>query len=126
MTADNVIPLRSGAGSPAPGPRVPVDLDGVGDRYTALLEARHRGDPLEIALLEGACADDVPGLVAEIGRKETLRRELADEVDRLREVLGAHGLVDELYDADDYDPDHDLSLCQPRDVVTELLPGVSY
>lgn len=36
---------------------------------------------------------------------------------------------DDAYDADDYDPDYDLSLCQPgepvRDVVTVELPGVS-
>lgn len=71
-----------GAGIP-PAPAFPADLDGIGDRYTALLEARTAGDGRAVRLLEAACADDVPALVDEIARVERLRVELAAELDRL-------------------------------------------
>lgn len=79
-----------GAGSvPAPGPRpAPVDLDGIGERYTALLEARAVGDWYKARLLEGACSDDVPALRDEVARVEALRVELAAQVDRLTAILG--------------------------------------
>lgn len=74
-----------GAGTPAPGaPRVPpVDLDGIGDRYTAYAEAVAAGDGPLIRLLAMACADDIPAMQAELIRVERLRQELADELDRL-------------------------------------------
>jgi len=84
------------AGSPASGPRpTPVDLDAVGDRYTALLEARATGDTDTVRLLEGACADDVPALVDEIARVQLLRAELGAEVDRLRDALIRLGWKDD-------------------------------
>jgi hypothetical protein len=77
-----VIQLFPGVGvAPAPGPR--VDLDAIGDRYTALLEARETAPTSVIALLAAACADDIPALVAEIAYVERLRVELAAELDRV-------------------------------------------
>ena len=88
----NVVAFPGVGVLPAPGPRpVPADLDGIGDRYTELLEARHRlarferpADAAAVRLLEAACADDVPVLREEVHRVELLRRELADELDRIR------------------------------------------
>lgn len=70
-----------GAASIPPAPVRPADLDAIGDRYTALLEARAAGDEKEIALLAAACADDVPAMRDEIARVEALRAELAAELE---------------------------------------------
>lgn len=69
----DVIRLFPGAGPPAPGR---PDLDGVGDRYISLLEARAAGDDIVVELLSAACADDVPALRDEIHR---LQRELGGD-----------------------------------------------
>lgn len=69
-----------GAGTPAPGgtpPTLAVDLDGVADRYTAYREAVTAGDGYAARLLAMACADDIPGMQAEITR-------LTVELDRVR------------------------------------------
>lgn len=79
-----------GAGIP-PAPALPADLDAIGDRYTALLEARERGDARTIRLLSAACADDVPALVDEIARVEALRVELARHLDRIYELHDLDG-----------------------------------
>lgn len=79
-----------GAGIP-PAPARAADLDAIGERYTALLEARAAGDTFVIRLLEGACADDVPVLRDEVARVEALRVELAAELDRLHELRGTDG-----------------------------------
>lgn len=104
---DNVRFLPGASTTLAPGPRPgPPDLDAVGDRYTALLEARDTSPTSVIALLAGASADDVPALVGEVHRVDQLRRELVTAVDGLagtiatvralhqeREVPGPDGLV---------------------------------
>nr|WP_223874883.1 hypothetical protein [Salinispora vitiensis] len=76
-----------GAGvMPAPGPRpAPADLNTMTSRYTAYADARDSGRQPDVALLAAAVADDVPGWVAEVHRLEALRRELAAELDRLRD-----------------------------------------
>lgn len=71
-----------GAGIP-PAPAHPVDLDAIGERYTALLEARAAGDDDLTRLLAAACADDVPALRDEVARVEALRVELAAELENL-------------------------------------------
>ncbi|SCL16460.1 hypothetical protein GA0074692_0035 [Micromonospora pallida] len=81
-----VIPLFPGAGTtPAPAgpPRLPADLDGIGERYTAYVEARDSG-AWTVNLYARLCADDIPALRDEIHHLEALRRELADELDRIR------------------------------------------
>ncbi|TBL44280.1 hypothetical protein EYA84_02200 [Verrucosispora sp. SN26_14.1] len=71
---------------PAPGPRaVPADLDAMGERYVAYAEARDTpGREHETNLLARAVADDAPAWLGEVARVEQLRRELADELNRLR------------------------------------------
>lgn len=75
-----------GAGvMPAPGPRAPADLDAMTRRYTAYRSARDGGRLRSAALLAAAVADDVPAWRDEVHRLEMLRRELAAELDRLRD-----------------------------------------
>lgn len=54
--------------APAGPPRHTLDLDAVADRWTDLLDARHRGDTAAARHLEAALADDVPLLREEIHR----------------------------------------------------------
>ncbi|WP_330438796.1 hypothetical protein OHB44_27895 [Micromonospora sp. NBC_00821] len=66
----NVIPFP-GVGhmqAPAGPPARRLDLDAVADRWTDLLDARHRQDATAVQLLEAALAEDVPLLREEIHR----------------------------------------------------------
>lgn len=76
-----------GAGvMPAPGPRpAPADLYAMTGRYAAYADARDGGRQPDAALLARAVADDVPAWRDEVHRLEALRRELAAELDRLRD-----------------------------------------
>jgi hypothetical protein len=69
---------------PAPGP---ADLDAIGDRYTALCEARERDETLTVRLLALAVAEDVPVLRDEVGRVVRERDGLAADVGHLRGQL---------------------------------------
>ncbi|NIL41585.1 hypothetical protein HCB17_10665 [Salinispora arenicola] len=57
----------------------------MGERYIAYVEARDTGRQRDAALLAHAVADDVPAWRDEVARLEMLRRELAAELDRLRD-----------------------------------------
>lgn len=74
----NVIALRGPGSVPAPAgpPRLTVDLDAVGDRWTDLLDARHRGDTAAARHLEAALAEDVPALREEIHRLQVALSEV--------------------------------------------------
>ncbi|MGW4467499.1 hypothetical protein [Micromonospora sp. NPDC004704] len=78
MPTSNVVPFPGASRELALGPPVVVDLDGVGDRYTELCEARAAGNTTKAALLAAACADDIPALQALISR---LQRALRGESD---------------------------------------------
>ncbi|XTZ18163.1 hypothetical protein ACQSSU_12715 [Micromonospora echinospora] len=81
----NVIRFPGAGSVPAPAgpPRLPADLDGIGERYTAYVEARDSG-AWTVNLHARLCADDIPALRDEIHRLEGLRAELAAELDRLQ------------------------------------------
>ena len=66
--------LKTACAGIHPAQRRPVDLDAIGDRYTELLEARHRGDEQAGQLIAQACADDIPAMADELYR---LRDQLA-------------------------------------------------
>ncbi|WP_238380322.1 hypothetical protein [Salinispora tropica] len=76
-----------GAGvMPAPGPRpAPADLYAMTSRYVTYADARDSGRQPDAGLLAAAVADDVPAWRDEVARLEMLRRELAAELDRLRD-----------------------------------------
>ncbi|MDG4832395.1 hypothetical protein O7627_24250 [Solwaraspora sp. WMMD1047] len=85
---DNVRYLPGASVVLAPG-RPRADRDAIGDRYTALCEARAHAATSVIAMLAEACADDVPVLVDELHQAEQLRRELATAVDELADTIAA-------------------------------------
>lgn len=70
--------------APAGPPRLLPDLDAMTSRYAAYVDARDNGRQPDAALLAAAVADDVPAWRHEVHRLETLRRELAAELDRLQ------------------------------------------
>lgn len=70
--------------APAGPPRLLPDLDAMTSRYAAYADARDSGRQPDAALLAAAVADDVPAWRHEVHRLETLRRELAAELDRLQ------------------------------------------
>ncbi|GLH97378.1 hypothetical protein [Phytohabitans aurantiacus] len=72
--------------APAPGP---ADLDAIGDRYTALCEARERDETLTVRLLALAVAEDVPVLRDEVGRVARERDALAADIAHLRGQLAS-------------------------------------
>lgn len=70
--------------APAGPPRLLPDLNAMASRYAAYADARDSGRQPDAALLAAAVADDVPAWRHEVHRLETLRQELAAELDRLQ------------------------------------------
>lgn len=71
--------------APAGPPRLVPDLDAMTSRYAAYADARDNGRQPDAALLAAAVADDVPAWRHEVHRLETLRQELAAELDRVHD-----------------------------------------